>query len=101
MRNEFVADMCCDVPSMAVEKSSGRRWDSDRFAGRSGATGLGFRNRGKTVGTPVLGSPSRLILSAALRDFRCTCHSGRTEPRSDVMVKWCDDRVPGDFQPAT
>ena len=58
-------------------------------------------NRGKTVGTPVLGSPSRLILSAALRDFRCTCHSGRTEPRSDVMVKWCDDRVPGDFQPAT
>ena len=42
MRNEYIADMCCDVPSMTVEKSSGGRWDSDRSAGRRCATGLGL-----------------------------------------------------------
>ena len=42
MRNEYIADVCCDVPSMTVEKSSGGRWDSDRSAGRRCATGLGL-----------------------------------------------------------
>ena len=80
MRNEYIADVCCDVPSMTVEKSSGGRWDSDRSAGRRCATGLGL---------PVIPLVIRKNIVPHLCDSRSRKGRGRifsVRPHSEMCV---------------
>ena len=82
MRNEYIADVCCDVPSMTVEKSSGGRWDSDRSAGRRCATGLGL---------PVIPLVIRKNIVPHLCDSRSLRQTGivlAAEMR-DAVPSWC------------